>query len=127
MRHYEIVFMVNPDKEKKISELISYYKKFITKENGKIHRLENWGRRQLVYPINKLHKANYILMNIEVKQNVIKKLESSFRFNDSIIRNMIIRVSKAITVSSSMVKIKEDYKSQDKNKNKKTKKIDITV
>lgn len=120
MRHYEIVFMINPDKEKKINELISYYKKFITKENGKIHRLEDWGRRQLVYPINKLHKANYILMNIEVEQDFIKKLEYSFRFNDLIIRNMIIRVSKAITKSSSMIKIKEDYINQEKNKIKKS-------
>lgn len=119
MRHYEIVFMVNSDKEKKINELISYYKKFIIKENGKIHRLEDWGKRQLVYPISKLNKANYILMNIEVNQDFIKKLESSFRFNDSIIRNMIIRVSKAITESSSIMKAKEDYKNQEKNKFKK--------
>lgn len=111
--------MVNSDKEKKINELISYYKKFIIKENGKIHRLEDWGKRQLVYPISKLNKANYILMNIEVNQDFIKKLESSFRFNDSIIRNMIIRVSKAITESSSIMKAKEDYKNQEKNKFKK--------
>ena len=91
MRHYEIVFMVHPDQSEQVAGMIERYSAVITEANGTIHRLEDWGRRQLAYPINKLHKAHYVLMNIEAGQEVIDELENNFRFNDAVIRNMIMR------------------------------------
>lgn len=118
MRHYEIVFMVNSNQEEEINEILNYYKEFVLKSNGYVHRLENWGNRTLIYPIKKIYRAYYILMNVQVKKEVIKKLESNFRFNDIIIRNMIIRVNKAITVPSQMIKIKEEHNNQNSNNSK---------
>ncbi|MCR3756006.1 MAG: 30S ribosomal subunit protein S6 [Sodalis sp. Psp] len=122
MRHYEIIFMVHPDQSEQISDMIERYSIFITSAEGQIHRLEDWGRRQLAYPINKLHKAHYILMNVEASQEVIDELEAVFRFNDAIIRSMITRVKHAVTEASPMVKAKderckrrEDYVIETKN------------
>lgn len=108
MRHYEIVLMIHPDQSEQISDMIKRYSMIITNDSGKIHRLEDWGRRQLAYPINKLHKAHYILMNIETSIKIIDELKMTLRFNDSIIRSMILRVKKAFTDASPMVKVKEE-------------------
>jgi len=110
MRHYEIIFIVHPDYSDQVPSMIEKYKEIITKNNGTIYRLEDWGRRQLAYSINKLHKAHYILMNIEVDTGVINVLENDFRFNDAIIRNIIIHVKKSYSEPSPMMKLKEDKK-----------------
>jgi len=108
MRHYEIVFMVHPDQSEQVSGMIQRYTDLINAAEGKIHRLEDWGRRQLAYPINKLHKAHYVLMNIEAPQSVIDELETSFRYNDVVIRNMIMRTKDAVTEASPMAAAKDD-------------------
>ncbi|PFG55162.1 SSU ribosomal protein S6P [Vibrio sp. ES.051] len=108
MRHYEIVFMVHPDQSEQVAGMIERYTGSITEAGGTIHRLEDWGRRQLAYPINKLHKAHYVLMNVEADQAVIDELETAFRFNDAVLRNMIMRTKAAITEQSIMLKQKEE-------------------
>jgi len=108
MRHYEIVFMVHPEQSEQVTGMIERYSEIITTAEGKIHRLEDWGRRQLAYPINKLHKAHYVLMNIEAPQAVIDELETSFRYNDIVIRNMIMRTKNAVTEASPMAVAKDD-------------------
>lgn len=113
MRHYEIVFMVHPDQSEQVAGMIERYSESIAKAQGQIHRLEDWGRRQLAYPINKLHKAHYVLMNVEAPQEVIDELETHFRFNDAVIRSMIMRVKHAVTEASPMVKAKDDRRSRD--------------
>lgn len=113
MRHYEIVFMVHPDQSEQVNGMIERYSAMITENGGTIHRLEDWGRRQLAYPINKLHKAHYVLLNVEAEQAVIDELETAFRFNDAVIRNMIMRTKAAITEVSPMAKAKEERQSRD--------------
>ncbi|MEW6989157.1 30S ribosomal protein S6 [Colwelliaceae bacterium 6441] len=108
MRHYEIVFMVHPDQSEQVPGMIQRYTDLINAAEGKIHRLEDWGRRQLAYPINKLHKAHYVLLNIEAPQSVIDELETSFRYNDVVIRNMIMRTKNAVTEASAMAAAKEE-------------------
>ena len=108
MRHYEIVFMVHPDQSEQVPGMIERYTGAITTAGGTIHRLEDWGRRQLAYPIDKLHKAHYVLMNVEAEQAVIDELETNFRFNDAVIRNMIMRTKHAVTEVSPMAKAKEE-------------------
>ncbi|QCI22987.1 30S ribosomal protein S6 [Buchnera aphidicola] len=110
MRHYEIIFMVHPDHSEKISLLLEKYKKIISNDGGIIHRLEDWGRRQLSYSINKLQKAHYILMNIEVFPKTITLLATEFRFDNTILRNMIMSMKKAIVESSPILKLKDDKK-----------------
>lgn len=107
MRHYEIVFMVHPDQSEQVPGMIERYTGAIT-ATGTIHRLEDWGRRQLAYPINKLHKAHYVLLNVEAPQEAIDELETNFRFNDAVIRSMVMRVKHAVTEASSMVKVKDE-------------------
>jgi small subunit ribosomal protein S6 len=107
MRHYEIVFLVHPDQSEQVPGMLDRYRSSIEGNGGKIHRLEDWGRRQLAYPIQKIHKAHYILMNIECDQATLDELESGFRFNDAVIRNMVIRRDKAITEASPLVKREE--------------------
>jgi len=108
MRHYEIVFMVHPDQSEQVAGMIERYTGSITEAGGTIHRLEDWGRRQMAYPINKLHKAHYVLMNVEAGQEVMDELETAFRFNDAVLRNMIMRTKGAVTEQSIMLKQKED-------------------
>ncbi|EAS62671.1 30S ribosomal protein S6 [Photobacterium angustum] len=108
MRHYEIVFMVHPDQSEQVAGMIERYTAAIKDSGGQIHRLEDWGRRQMAYPINKLHKAHYVLMNVEAEQSVVDELESNFRFNDAVIRNMIMRTKNAVTEPSPMMKAKEE-------------------
>jgi small subunit ribosomal protein S6 len=108
MRHYEIVFMVHPDQSEQVPGMIQRYTDLINAAEGKIHRLEDWGRRQLAYPINKLHKAHYVLINLAAPQAVIDELETSFRYNDVIIRNMIMRTKDAVTEASPMASAREE-------------------
>ncbi|BBI01430.1 30S ribosomal protein S6 [Buchnera aphidicola (Nipponaphis monzeni)] len=110
MRHYEIILIIHPNQSEKISEIVKCYSNIIINSKGKIHRLEDWGRRQLAYSINKLHKAHYILINIEVNPELIHELENKFRYDDSIIRNLIITTKNAVTGASPMLKILEENK-----------------
>jgi small subunit ribosomal protein S6 len=97
MRHYEIVFLVHPNQSEQVSAMVERYTSLIEGAEGTVHRLEDWGRRQLAYPINNAHKAHYILMNIECTQEVLDELEGLFRYNDAVLRNMVIRRKEAIT------------------------------
>jgi len=108
MRHYEVVFLVHPDQSEQVTGMIDRYRNMIESNGGKIHRLEDWGRRQLAYPINKIYKAHYVLMNIECDQNVRDELESAFRFNDAVIRNLIMKRDEAITEMSVLAKEKAE-------------------
>ncbi|MCH8162595.1 MAG: 30S ribosomal protein S6 [Proteobacteria bacterium] len=108
MRHYEVVFMVHPDQSEQVPAMIERYRNMIESSGGAIHRLEDWGRRQLAYPINKIHKAHYVLMNIECGAEPLKELDSAFRFNDAVIRNLIIKRDGAVTETSLLAKMKEE-------------------
>jgi small subunit ribosomal protein S6 len=100
MRHYEIVVMIHPDQSEQVPNMVNRYKETITKRNGKIHRFEDWGRRQMAYPIDKLQKAHYILMNVECCVEALKELSDAFRFNDAVLRNLVLVEKKAITEPS---------------------------
>ncbi|CUA84449.1 MULTISPECIES: 30S ribosomal protein S6 [Pseudidiomarina] len=115
MRHYEIVFMVHPDQSEQVPGMIERYSETIKAGNGTIHRLEDWGRRQLAYPINKLHKAHYVLMNIEATAEVVDELETAFRYNDAVLRNMIMRKKEAETEASVLSKKDEPRKADSRN------------
>ena len=104
MRHYEIVFMVHPDQSEQVPGMVERYKSQIVEGGGAIHRLEDWGRRQLAYPINKIHKAHYILLNVECSQEVLDELTSNFKFNDAVLRNLVIRREDAVTEQSVLSK-----------------------
>jgi small subunit ribosomal protein S6 len=108
MRHYEIVFLVHPDQSEQVPAMIERYRAGIEGRGGAIHRLENWGRRQLAYPINKIHKAHYVLMNIECDGEALAELESAFRFNDAVIRNLVIKRDSAVTEASPLAKGQEE-------------------
>ena len=116
MRHYEIVFLVHPDQSEQVPAMIERYRGIITAKEGSIHRLEDWGRRQLAYPINKLHKAHYVLMNIECSQEVLDELNNAFRFNDAVIRNLVLSLEESISEASPMLKDKEERKERDSSK-----------
>lgn len=107
MRHYEIVFLVHPDQSEQVPAMVERYRAAIEKEGGAIHRLEDWGRRQLAYPINKIHKAHYVLMNVECSGEALAEIESAFRFNDAVLRNMVIRRDEAISETSPLAKEEE--------------------
>ncbi|WP_243041559.1 30S ribosomal protein S6 [Dyella sedimenti] len=107
LRHYEVVFLVHPDQSEQVPAMIERYKALIETDGGKIHRLEDWGRRQLAYPIVNLAKAHYVLLNIEVSQNVLNELESGFRFNDAVLRHLVIKRDGADTEQSFILKSKE--------------------
>jgi small subunit ribosomal protein S6 len=104
MRHYEVVFLVHPDQSSQVPAMIDRYRAGLESHGGKIHRLEDWGRRQLEYPINKIHKAHYVLMNIEINKEGLDELVSAFRFNDAVIRNLVISCDTAITEPSPLAK-----------------------
>ena len=111
MRHYEIVFMVHPDQSEQVPAMLERYQGIISSNKGVVHRLEDWGRRLLAYPINKIHKAHYVLMNIECNSEALKQLTEAFRFNDAVIRNLVIKKNKAVVEASPL------FKSDDENKN----------
>jgi len=104
MRHYEICFIVHPDQSEQVPAMVERYKGMVTARNGKVHRLEDWGRRQLAYPLAKVHKAHYVLMNIECDNETISEFEHSFRFNDAILRHLTVKMTKAVIDPSPMMK-----------------------
>ena len=108
MRHYEVVFMVHPDQSEQVPAMIERYKALVENGGGKIHRLEDWGRRQLAYPIQNLVKAHYVLFNIEVEQAVLAELTESFRFNDAVLRHLIMKRDGADTEMSIIMKSKDE-------------------
>ena len=110
MRHYEIVFLVHPDQSEQVPGMVERYTASITAADGAVHRMEDWGRRQLAYPINKIHKAHYILMNVECGQEVLDELNSTFRYNDAVLRSMVIRRDEAVTVESPIMKLENAEK-----------------
>jgi small subunit ribosomal protein S6 len=108
MRHYEIVFLVHPDQSEQVPAMIERYRSMIESAKGAIHRLEDWGRRQLAFPINKVHKAHYVLMNVECPLETLRELESSFRFSDAVLRWLTISRDKAITEASPLMREKQE-------------------
>lgn len=114
MRHYEIVFMVHPDQSDQVPSMIERYHGMIERGNGTVHRTEDWGRRQLAFPINKVHKAHYIMLNIEVGQEILDELESAFRFNDAVIRSMVIRRKGPVTGNSKVYE--EELRDKEKDR-----------
>ena len=104
MRHYEIVFIVHPDQSEQVPAMVERYKGVIATRSGTVHRLEDWGRRQLTYPIAKIHKAHYVLMNIECDNETLAELEHSFKFSDAVLRHLIVKMDKAVTAPSAMMK-----------------------
>lgn len=108
MRHYEVVFLVHPGQSEQVPAMIERYRESIEKRGGVIHRLEDWGRRQLAYPINKVHKAHYVLMNVECDREALDELERAFRFNDSVLRNLIVRRNRAVAEASPLAKLAEE-------------------
>ncbi len=104
MRHYEIVFIVHPDQSEQVPAMIERYKAVVTEAKGTIHRLEDWGRRQLAYPINKIHKAHFVLMNIEATPEVVSEIETAFKFNDAVLRHLTIKTKHAVNDASPMMK-----------------------
>lgn len=104
MRHYEVVFIVHPDQSEQVPAMIERYQTLLKTNSGNIHRLEDWGRRQLAYPIQKIHKAHYVLMNIECDQKTLEELETSFKFNDAVLRHLTFATKDAVTTPSPMMK-----------------------
>ncbi len=113
MRHYEIVFLVHPDQSDQVPAMVERYTATIEGTGGAVHRMEDWGRRQLAYPINKVHKAHYVLMNVECDTATMAEIESAFRFNDAVIRNMVLVRKEAVTEPSPMLKSKDERREGD--------------
>jgi small subunit ribosomal protein S6 len=114
MRHYEIVFLVHPDQSEQVPAMIDRYKALVESNKGTVHRLEDWGRRQLAYSINKIHKAHYVMMNVECDQTVRDEIETAFRFNDAVIRSLILKRDEAITDMSALAKAKKEEDAADR-------------
>ena len=108
MRHYEIVFLVHPDQSEQVPAMIERYSKLINDDGGTVHRLEDWGRRQLAYPIDKIHKAHYVLMNVEASQVVMDEMATNFRYNDAVLRNLVVRCDEAVSEESPILKAERD-------------------
>ena len=104
MRHYEIVFIVHPDQSEQVPAMVDRYRQMIAARNGKIHRLEDWGRRQLAYPIEKMHKAHYVLMNVECDNETLDELEHAFKFSDAVLRHLTVKMTEAVSAPSPMMK-----------------------
>jgi small subunit ribosomal protein S6 len=114
MRHYEIVFLVHPDQSEQVPAMVEKYQSMVTESGGAVHRTEDWGRRQLAHPINKVHKAHYVLMNVEAGSNVIDEITGAFKFNDAVIRHLVISRKVAITEPSHMAVAVEEEKAREK-------------
>ncbi len=108
MRHYEIVFLVHPDQSEQVGAMVERYRAMVEKNEGKIHRLEDWGRRQLAYPIKKMHKAHYVMMNVECDNEALEALKHAFRYNDSILRHLILERDTALVEVSAMLRTDEE-------------------
>ena len=113
MRHYEVVFLVHPDRSEQVPAMVERYRGMISQSNGKVHRHEDWGRRQLAYPINKVHKAHYVLMNIECDDKTLTDIKDNFRYNDAVLRSLVTRCDRAVTEPSPLVKSKEENRDED--------------
>ena len=124
MRNYEIVFLVHPDQSDQVPGMIERYTGEIEKTGGKVHRLENWGRRQLAYPIQKLHKAHYVLMNVEATQEAIDAIEENFRYNDAVIRNLVLRTEEPVTEQSPMMKARDERRPRDEEGERVARKVE---
>jgi small subunit ribosomal protein S6 len=120
MRHYEIIFLVHPDQSEQVGGMIERYTKLIEEDGGKIHRLEDWGRRQLAYPIDKIHKAHYIMINVECSAKALAELTDNFRYNDAVIRNMVIRRDEAVTEQSDMMKPEDTGRGERRERRERT-------
>ena len=116
MRHYEVVLLVHPDQSNQVADMVTKYRSIVEDNGGNNHRLEDWGRRQLAYPINKVHKAHYVLLNIECNDETLVQLEELFKYNDAIIRSLIIRRDEAITEQSPLAKEAEDKRTRKANR-----------
>ena len=114
MRHYEIVFLVHPDQSEQVPAMVERYHGMVTAGDGQVHRSEDWGRRQLAHPINKVHKAHYVLMNVECTREVLDEITGAFKFNDAVLRHLVIQRKKAITVASPMAVAVEEEKAKEK-------------
>lgn len=104
MRHYEIIFIVHPDQSEQVPAMVERYRATVQTAGGKIHRIEDWGRRQLAYPLGKVFKAHYVLMNVEIDQKTLDEMEHGFKFNDAVLRHLVVRMKKAFTTPSPMMK-----------------------
>lgn len=116
MRHYEVVLLVHPDQSNQVADMVTKYRSIVEDNGGNNHRLEDWGRRQLAYPINKIHKAHYVLLNIECNDETLAQLEELFKYNDAIIRSLIIRRDEAVTEQSPLAKEAEDKRTRKANR-----------
>jgi small subunit ribosomal protein S6 len=112
MRHYEIVFLVHPDQSEQVPAMLERYKGMISAGNGTIHRLEDWGRRQLAFPIDKIHKAHYVLMNVECDGKTLNELTGAFRFSDAVLRHLVIKMDKAVTEPSPMARSSDESRDE---------------
>jgi len=110
MRHYEVVFLVHPDQSEQVPGMIERYSQLMTENGGQVHRMEDWGRRQLAYPINKIHKAHYVMMNIECGGETLEELSTLFRYNDAVLRNLVIKRKEAVTEESLILKQERESK-----------------
>lgn len=110
MRHYEIIFLVHPDQSEQVPGMVERYTAAIEADGGKVHRLEDWGRRQLAYSINKIHKAHYVLMNVECGESALEELTTNFRYNDAVLRNLVIRADEAVTEESPIAKADKEQR-----------------
>jgi small subunit ribosomal protein S6 len=108
MRHYEIIFLVHPDQSEQVPGMVERYSASINESGGAVHRLEDWGRRQLAYSINKIHKAHYILLNVECSKDILDELTTNFRYNDAVLRHMVVRCDEAITSESPIMKAEQE-------------------
>lgn len=116
MRHYEVVLLVHPDQSNQVADMVTKYRSIVEENGGNNHRLEDWGRRQLAYPINKIHKAHYVLLNIECNDAILAQLEELFKYNDAIIRSLVIRRESAITEQSPLAKEAEEKRTRKANR-----------
>ena len=115
MRHYEIVFIVHPDQSEQVPQMVERYKGVVAARNGVVHRLEDWGRRQLTYPIAKIHKAHYVLMNVECGAKALEELTGAFRFSDAVLRHLVIKMERAVTEPSPMAREPEERERGDRD------------
>lgn len=122
MRHYEIVFLIHPDQSEQVPAMVERYRAMVENDKGTVHRAEDWGRRQLAYPIQRLHKAHYYLMNIECSTGPLEEILEAFRFNDAVLRHMVIKLKNAVTEDSQLIKRDDkDHKKPDRKPEEKTK------
>ncbi|MCL1623940.1 30S ribosomal protein S6 [Moraxella sp. Tifton1] len=124
MRHYEVVLLVHPDQSNQVADMVTKYRSIVEDNGGANHRLEDWGRRQLAYPINKIHKAHYVLLNIECNDTTLAQLEELFKYNDAIIRSLVIRRDSAITEQSPLAKEAEDKRARKANRRNDVRTVD---